>query len=167
MQDLSTKFAQTQADLVELSIDKDVMKDEFLKNHHLTTTGFYLVDAETEDSSLRKMEQEEVKQTVMTLFQCRPTARIIDIKPSIGTVEEVKVMDQNRAGYRMSYSEKSETIASLFARDRRVQGYRYELSGLDNESTTPCVSLWVYIVKDTDDLDYIPSTVFYRYRKSF
>ncbi len=167
LNNLKAQFAQSQTDLVKMSLDSDTMRDEFVKDHALTINGWYTIDPESEDRSFRRLDQEEIEQAVKCLFQMRPTARIIDVKPAYGTIQEVAVMQNNEAGYRMTIQEKARAIASQFSRNYNVQGFRYELSNLEKTDAPATVSLVMYLVEESASVDFIPVSVFFRWRKNF
>lgn len=166
MKSLSTQYAQTQSDLVDMSLDKDTVQEEFMADHHLTATGWYKTSPGV-DRSFMKLEAEELEQAIRCLFQLRPTARTIDIKPEYGTVTEHTVMNNNPAGYRLSMAEKAELIAKQFLRNPDVQGFKYELNNIDSDAQQSSMTLVMYTVRETSQVDFIPCSVFYKWRKNF
>lgn len=167
MKHLNAQYASTQTDLVEMGLDKNTMQDEFLRDHQLTVTGWYTRDPGSEDRSFRRFEQEEMEQVVSCLLRLRPTARVIDVKPTYGTVKEVSIMQGNSSVFRMGVKERASAIASQLTRDRTAQGFRLELVNLDRNDASPGVSLTLYKVEETDSVDFIPADVFIRWRKNF
>lgn len=162
-QHLKAQYALTQSDLVEMSLDKDTMQDEYIERHGLTNTGWYIQD----ETGHRRLDKTDIEQTIKCLFQMRPTSRIVDIKPSEGTVREKNVVVKNTSVYKMTMLEKASVVAEEFLKDPKIQGFKYIIEGLDSEKTPPNVTISVYTVDETDDMDFVPCSIFIRWRKNF
>jgi hypothetical protein len=160
------QYAQTQSDIVDHETNTDLMKREELE-HPLTEHGWTEMG---EGGELLRMTETTVAQTIRTLLQCRPTARVLEVTPVGdigGRLRPIEAMNHDKAGYRMTMDQKARAIASGFSRNPLVHGFKYEIHGLDSDRGQPTVSITMYELEYDPGTYQIPLNINVEWRRNF
>jgi len=138
-------MARNQQELAESTMDLSKFKREIIDYHLVCKKGFVVNDQVT--GELRRMDFKEIEPVFLMLLKLRPSAFVLDIRPSCESREEVLVT-RSPDYFRTTFADKARFLADAWARYPDMVGFSYQIHDLrqDRSSSTvnPSVTFKIY-----------------------